>query len=256
MGCPLVKITVVTAVYNGAETIEDTLRSVALQTHPDIEHIVVDGASTDATLAIVERYRNGIARLISEPDRGVYDAMNKGLSVATGEIVGFLNADDVFATPTVLSRIAETLAPADIDASYANLDYVSQTDPTRIVRRWRSTSYRPGLFERGWMPAHPTFYAKRHVYDAFGGFDLSFKLQADFELTMRLMRVHDIRTTFVPEVWIKMRTGGMSNNSVRNVVRGNMEAYQACRKHCLQVPPWFMLTKVASRLSQFTAWSR
>lgn len=250
------KITVVTAVYNGAGTIEDTLRSVASQNYPNIEHIVVDGASKDATLAIVERYRKGIARIVSEPDRGVYDAMNKGLSAATGEVIGFLNADDVFAGPTVLSRIAETLALTDIDACYADLDYVSQSDPTRIVRRWRSEPYRPGLFERGWMPAHPTFYARRRVYEAFGGFDLSFKLQADFELTMRLMRIHGIQTTFVPEVWIKMRTGGMSNNSIRNIVRGNIEAHQACRKHRLQVPPWFMLTKVASRLSQFTAWSR
>ena len=245
------KISVITVAYNAAETIADSLRSVAAQTHPEVEHILVDGASADGTLEIIKRHGKHVAQLISEPDQGVYDAMNKGLHLATGEVIGFLNADDVYMRPEVLARVAETLADPTLDACYADLVYVDRVQTNRAVRHWTSRNYAPGLFEKGWMPAHPTFFVRKSVYEKFGGFNLRYRLQADFELALRFIGVHGIQTRYVPEIWVRMRMGGMSNNSIRNMIRGNMEAYSACRANSLKVPPWFILTKVLSRVPQF-----
>jgi len=245
------KISVITVCYNAADTIAETLESVAAQRYHDVEHIVIDGASTDRTLDIVEHYADTVSQVLSEPDRGVYDAMNKGLALASGEVVGFLNADDVYMHPEVLSKVAETMADQHLDACYADLIYVDRKHVDRVVRQWTSREYAPGLFEKGWMPAHPTFFVRKSIYERFGGFNLRYSLQADFELALRLMRVHGIRTCYVPDVWVRMRMGGMSNNSIRNMIRGNFEAYSACRANGVSVPPWFILTKVLSRVPQF-----
>jgi glycosyltransferase involved in cell wall biosynthesis len=245
------KISIITAAYNAAGTIGETLESVASQRYPDVEHIVIDGASSDGTRDIIRRHVSPQVRIQSEPDRGVYDAMNKGLALASGDVVGFLNADDIYACPDVLARVAVTLADPGLDACYADLVYVDKAEAQRPVRRWTSCDYRPGLFERGWMPAHPTFFARKSVYERFGGFNLRYRLQSDFDLLMRFMAVNGIRTRYVPETWVRMRMGGMSNRSIRNVIRGNLEAYAACRANGLDVPPWFILTKVLSRVPQF-----
>jgi len=250
------KISIITAVRNNAATIAETFASVREQTHPDIEHIVVDGASTDGTLAIVEQYRDRISHLLSAPDKGPFEAMNKGLALATGDVVGFLNADDVFTSPHIVERINQVLMPDDVDACYADLIYVAADRPERVVRYWKSQPYQPGLFETGWMPAHPTFYAKRRIYEKFGGFDLAFQRQGDFELTLRLMALGKIRTVYSQETWVRMRMGGMSNRSIRGIIRGNLEAYRICRHHRLPVPPWFPLIKIFSRLPQFFAHRR
>lgn len=245
------KLTVVTVCRNARATVAEAVDSVHRQTHPDVEHIVIDGASTDDTLAVVRRHGARVAQIRCEPDRGVYDAMNKGVALASGEVVGFLNADDVYTGPQVLARVAAILAAPELDACYADLVYVDKDRAQRIVRQWTSCDYRSGLFERGWMPAHPTFFARRSVYQRFGGFNLRYRLQSDFDLLMRFMAVHGIRTRYVPETWVRMRMGGMSNRSIRNVIRGNLEAYAACRANGLGVPPWFIVTKVLSRLPQF-----
>ncbi|MHB1174513.1 MAG: glycosyltransferase family 2 protein [Sulfuriferula sp.] len=245
------KISIITAAYNAADTITDTLESVAAQRHQDIEHIVIDGASTDNTLKIVERYADTIAHVLSEPDRGVYDAMNKGLAFASGEVVGFLNADDIYMHQDVLTKVAATMADPAIDACYADLVYVDREQTSRVVRHWVSRDYTSGLFEKGWMPAHPTFFVRKSVYKKLGGFDLRYRLQADFDLALRFMGINGVQARYVPEVWVRMRMGGMSNNSIRNMVRGNIEAYTSCRANGLNVPPWFILTKVLSRVPQF-----
>lgn len=245
------KISIITAVFNAAETIEDTLLSVATQTYPEIEHIVIDGFSTDSTTAIIKRHQSKLAHVVSEPDRGVYDAMNKGLALASGDVVGFLNADDVYIDTEVLAKVAVAMADPLVDACYADLIYVDRERTELVVRYWTSREYVPGLFKRGWMPAHPTFFVRKAVYQRFGGFDLRYRLQADFDLALRLLHVHGIRVRYVPEVWVRMRMGGMSNNSIRNMVRGNIEAYSSCRNNGLNVPPWFILTKVLSRVPQF-----
>ena len=245
------KISIVTAVRNDVDTVAETLRSVAEQANADIEHIVIDGGSTDGTIDVIKRHAATVDYLASEPDLGPYDGMNKGIKVATGDAIGFLNGDDAFTSPNVVARISQVLSDDDVDACYANLDYTAQNDPTKVVRRWRSQPYRPGLFLRGWMPAHPTFYVKRRIFEQFGDFDLEFKRQADFDLTLRFMHVHAIRTVFVPEVWVRMRMGGFSNNSYRGVLAGNIEAYRICRKRGVKVKPWFPVVKMASRLPQF-----
>jgi glycosyltransferase involved in cell wall biosynthesis len=244
-------ISVVTVVYNGANTIEETIRSVQSQDYAQVEHIVVDGASTDNTAEIVKRNRGKIAVFVSEPDRGIYDAMNKGLALATGDVVGFLNADDVYVDATVLSQVAQVFRDATVDGCYADLMYVDKTDTDRMVRYWKSRSYEDGLFERGWMPAHPTFFVRRAIFRRLGGFDLDYRLQSDFELTMRFLAVNRIRTVYIPTVWVRMRMGGESNKRIMNVIRGNLEAYRACRKHRLDVSPFFIVKKVLSRVPQF-----
>lgn len=247
------KISIITVCYNSAATIQDTIDSVASQTYPEIEHIVVDGASRDNTMEIV-RAAPSVSKYVSEPDRGIYDAMNKGIAMATGEIVGFLNADDFYADQTILAQVAEALSDPTLDACYADLVYVDQHDTGKIVRYWKSRIHVPGLFKRGWMPAHPTFFVKKKIYQRYGGFDLRFPRQADFELTMRFMEVAQIASIYIPQIWVRMRLGGVSNNSYSNILKGNLEAWRACKLHGLDVSWMFVPIKMLSRLPQF--WAR
>jgi len=226
---------------------------VAEQTHPDIEHIIVDGNSTDRTMEIVNRDRGRFGQVISAPDSGIYHAMNKGIALASGEIVGFLNSDDVFASAAEVACLAEAFENPAVEACHADLVYVGRHDSAKVIRYWQSNEYRYGQFRTGWMPAHPTFYVRRSVYQEFGGFDLRFRLQADFELTMRLLEVHRIRSVYLPRVLVKMRVGGATNNSLANILAGNLEAYRACLKNGLPVTPFFMLRKILSRIPQFFA---
>jgi len=180
------KISIITVCYNSAETITDTITSVASQQYNDKEHIIVDGASRDSTMDIVKS-ADSISRYISEPDKGIYDGMNKGLRLATGDVIGLLNADDFYADDTVLSQVANVFKDPNMKACFANLVYVDQHDTSRVVRYWKSRPYQQGLFKSGWMPAHPTFFVKKEVYAQYGLFDLSYKIAADFELLFRLI---------------------------------------------------------------------
>lgn len=245
------KISVITAVFNGAATIEDTILSVAAQTGVEVEHIVVDGGSTDGTLNVVNKHREKIAKLVSERDRGIYDAMNKGLALASGDVVGFLNADDVFAHPHVLERISSVFRNASVDACYGDLVYVDPIQMKKITRYWKSRDFRAGLCDAGWMPAHPTFYVRRAVYERLGGFDLRYPRQADFELTMRFLEIGRIRSVYLPEILVHMRAGGRSNATVGWVLKGNLEAYRACKQHGRPVTPWFIFRKIMSRIPQY-----
>jgi glycosyltransferase involved in cell wall biosynthesis len=244
------KTSVITVSFNSASTIVDTLHSVNEQTHGDIEHIVVDGASTDDTVALVQRHGQRVAHLVTERDRGIYDAMNKGLALARGEYVGFLNADDFYADCNVLAKVAHAMQPKTVDACFGDLVFVDPANPKRIVRYWRSRRYQPGLCSRGWMPAHPTFFARRSVYERHGGFDLSFRIAADFEMSLRLLDVEGLRSVYIPETLVHMRAGGVSTRSLANVLRANREASQACRKHGLPGGVGFMVRKLASKLPQ------
>lgn len=246
------KISIVTVAYNAAATIEESLQSVAGQSYDDVEHIVIDGASTDGTVDIIERYRDQLSCVVSEPDKGIYDAMNKGIGHATGDIIGTLNADDWYACSGVLNRVAEAFKhDSKLEAVYGDLVYVAKDDPVRVIRYWKSRPYRDGLFENGWMPAHPTFFVRSDVYQRYGLFDLDFSIQSDFELTMRFMAVNKIKTRYLPGVMVRMRMGGVTNNSIKNVIDGNIEAYRACLKNGLDVSPLFILRKMLSRVPQF-----
>jgi glycosyltransferase involved in cell wall biosynthesis len=250
---PGMRISVITVCFNAAATIGATLDSLAAQRGADVEHIVIDGGSTDGTLDAIARHAWKPARVVSEPDHGVYDAMNKGLRLATGEVVGFLNADDFLAGEGVLADVSRAMSDPQVDACYADLVYVAPEDAARVVRYWRSRPYEPGLALTGWMPAHPTFYVRRRCYETCGGFDLEFRRQADYELTTRLLEVHRLRAVYVPRIWVRMRTGGLSNRSIRGILAGNLEAYRALRKLGYRVTPFFMLRKIASRLPQYFA---
>lgn len=245
------KISIVTVAYNAAKTITDTLRSVASQSHEPVEHIVIDGGSTDGTMAMVNRYRDKLAHVVSETDDGIYHAMNKGISLASGDIVGTLNADDMYMHKGVLQQVAKVFEDSSVDACYGDLIYVDREKLEKIIRYWTSQDYRDGLFERGWLPAHPTFFVHRRIYEKHGMFDLNYGIQSDFELTMRFLAVHKIKSVYIPEILVRMRMGGTTNNSTMNFVKGNLESYRACKKHGLKITPLFFLTKWTQRLPQF-----
>lgn len=223
------KISIITVCYNSEKTIADTLFSVKNQTYPDIEHIVVDGKSVDKTLEIINCNKERVTKLISESDKGIYDAMNKGIHAANGNVIGFLNSDDVFAHNDIVSRIANALSAPETECCYGDLVYVSQNDIGHMVRYWKSCPYKKGLFLKGWMPAHPTFYAKKHVYQKHGVFDLTFRRAGDFELMFRFMETHGITSKYIPEIMVRMRLGGASNASMKNIYEQNLEVSQALK---------------------------
>jgi glycosyltransferase involved in cell wall biosynthesis len=247
------KISIVTVCFNSAATIADTLRSVAVQTHPDIEHLVIDGGSRDTTLDIIRTVGKHVARLVSEPDGGIYDAMNKGLALATGDAVGFLNSDDMLAAPDAIAKLAAALEHPSIDAAYGDLVFVDPRDPAKVRRYWRPGPYRPGACAGGWMPPHPTFYIRRSVLQRARGFRTDYRLQADFELILRLFEIDRIRWNYLPSTLVRMRVGGATTGSFRNIIRGNLEAARACRENGFPGGLAFMLRKMGRRLPQFLA---
>ena len=246
------KISIITVAYNSAATISDTLRSVASQSHRDIEHIVIDGASTDNTLDVVRAHGPHLTRLVSEHDQGIYDAMNKGLRLASGDVIGFINSDDFYASTEVIAKVVKAFSDPTVDACYGDLCYVKPDDVASVVRYWRSSAFSPGLFLRGWCPPHPTLYVRRRVYERFGEFDLRYRIAADVELMMRFLEVHRINALYIPEILVRMRTGGTTNRSVSNIVRQNLEIWRALKDHGLRPSvSSFVAGKLLSRGKQF-----
>jgi glycosyltransferase len=244
------KITVITVVFNGARTITDCLASVARQTHPDIEHIVIDGASTDGTADLVRSSSARVARFISEPDRGMYDAMNKALALATGEVVAILNADDVYADDSVLSEVEDVFSKTGCDSCYGDLVYVRKDDVARVVRHWDAGEYRRDRFERAWMPPHPACFIRRSVYAQCGDFNVSYKIAADYDLLLRFMYKNNISSIHVPRIWVKMRIGGASAGSLRAIITANLECYRAWKNNGLGINPIWFILKPFSKLLQ------
>jgi glycosyltransferase involved in cell wall biosynthesis len=217
------KISVITVCFNSEKTIVDTLVTTRFQSYKNIEHIIVDGGSIDGTLAVVATEVMHTHKLISEKDKGIYDAMNKGIALATGEVIGFINADDFYPSPDVLATVAAAFNASGADCCYGDLCYVKQDDVKKTVRYWRSTSFASGLFSKGWCPPHPTFFVRREVYERLGGFDLSFKIAADLELMARFLEVGKISSYYIPKVLVHMRMGGTTNGSWNNVIKQNLE---------------------------------
>lgn len=245
------KVSVITVCFNSASTIEDTIRSVIRQDHLDVEYILVDGGSADATMEIIDRYRDRIATVISERDRGIYDAMNKGVKAATGEVIGILNSDDYYSDEHVLSDIVRLFKETHCDGAYADLVYVDRKNEHRVVRRWIAGDYKPGKFLQGWMPPHPTFFVRSRFYAEFGAYNLSLRSAADYELMLRFIHRHHIRLAYLPRVITHMRTGGQSNVSLRNRIRANREDRAAWQLNDLK-PAWYTLTlKPVSKIIQF-----
>ena len=221
------KISIVTACLNSAKTIEDTIKSVLGQSYDDIEYIIVDGFSKDGTLDILKKYHGQINKYISEPDKGVYEALNKGINMATGKVVGFLHADDFYATRGAIEKVARVFEHNKVDCLWGDLVYVSKDNTEKIIRYWKSNKYRKNLFKWGWMPAHPTFFAKRCMYKKYGNFNTDFKIAADYEIMLRFLHKFNISGYYIPEVLVKMRVGGLSNRSLKNMIRKSLEDYKA-----------------------------
>ena len=246
------KISIITVSFNAESTIADTIQSIAGQTYRDIEHIVVDGGSVDGTVKIIKKLNDGISHWISEPDQGIYDAMNKGIKIASGAIIGFLNADDVYFDTDVLDCVASAMGDPSIDACYSDLVYTEKNSLDQVVRYWKSCDFKKGLFKTGWVPPHPTFFARKSVYDRYGVYDLRYPLAADFELMARFLELYQIKTAYIPKVFTKMRLGGVTNQSLANIVKQNVEIYKACSQNHIPLSlASFLLGKVVSRVKQF-----
>jgi glycosyltransferase involved in cell wall biosynthesis len=247
------RFSLVTVSFNSATTIRDTIESVIGQSHPDIEYLVIDGGSSDATVEIVKGYRDGIDVFLSERDKGIYDAMNKGLRLAKGDVIAFINSDDFYADADVISRVNKVFEETGTQCVFADLDYVHRDDTKRVIREWRSKPYTPGAFMRGWHPAHPTFFVKRDVFTRFGGFDEEFRISADFELMLRFLEAQSVPSRYLPSVLVKMRDGGESNRSVMNIIKANIECYRSFAKNNLRVSPLVMIRKPLSKFGQLFA---
>ena len=224
---PFPSLSIITACYNSAATLPQTLASVGSQAGATVEHLIIDGGSTDGSLDIARAYAH-IFRLVSEPDQGIYDAMNKGIRLAKGDIVGILNADDFYASADILAKVAKVFEDSAIDACYGDLIYVDTADTRKVVRYWRSGTFVPRKFYWGWMPPHPTFYVRRAVYAELGGFDASYRIAADYDLMLRFLG-SGLPVAYIPAVLVKMRAGGASNRSLQNIVRKSWEDLRALR---------------------------
>ena len=250
------RISVITVCYNAASTLKDAVDSVLGQVPAgeapfELEYIVVDGASTDGTLDLLASYSERIATLILGPDQGLYDAMNKGVQAATGDVVAILNADDVYASTDVLARVAATFRETEAEAVYGDLHYVAADDLSHVTRRWKAGAYTPGAFRQGWMPPHPALFVRRACYNRWGLFTLALRSAADYELMLRFIHRHGMTLAYLPETLVLMRAGGMSNASLQHRIRAHREDWKAWRMNGFHPSPFTLLAKPLRKLPQF-----
>jgi len=227
----LTKISVVTAVFNREKTMAEAISSVMSQDYGNVEHVIQDGGSRDGTLAVISETAGLNASLESAPDNGLYDGINKGIARATGDIIGLMHSDDIFAHQSVLSQVAEAMSDPKVDGVYGDLDYVAENDTGRIIRKWRSGLYSAEKLRRGWMPPHPTLYLRREVFDRWGVYDTSFSIAADYDAMLRYLVKGKVQLAYVPEVFVKMRVGGESNRSLSRILKKSGEDYRALRQN-------------------------
>jgi len=247
----MIKLSIITAVFNRGRTIADAIDSVLTQQDCDIEYIVVDGLSNDDTEKVVRGYGDRISKYIRENDSGIYDALNKGVAAATGDVVGFLHADDVLAGPQVGHWISQPFADESVDAVYGDLQYVDANDTDRVIRNWRSGKYVHSKFRYGWMPAHPTFYLRREHYQEFGVYRDDFQIAADYELMLRMLFKNKLKAQAIDEVLVKMRVGGKSNASIANRLVANREDAKAWSLNGLKTPIGLRWMKPLRKLGQY-----
>ncbi|NEN24041.1 glycosyltransferase [Cryomorpha ignava] len=248
------KVSVITISYNAASTIEETIQSVVNQKYTNIEYILIDGASKDDTVNIIEKHKADIHKVISKPDNGVYDAMNKGVALATGDLIAILNADDAYANPDVIGNVVEAIQNSGADTCYGNLEYVDRLNTSKVKRLWISGAYRKEAFLNGWMPPHPAFFAKRKLYSDFGAFNTLLKTSADYELILRFLYRYNASAVYLNQVLVKMKTGGQSNASTKNRLKANAEDRLAWKLNGLKPGKLTLIKKPLRKLSQF--WKR
>lgn len=244
------KISIVTATYNSAATVRDTLESIASQTYENIEHIIIDGVSSDQTLDIVAQYPH-VAKVSSEKDKGIYDAMNKGIQIATGEVIGILNSDDFYDSNQVIENVMRFFEDQTVDAVYGDLQYVHPRDTSKIVRTWKSGEFNKRNFYLGWMPPHPSFFVRKKAYEQFGYFNLALKTAADYEIMLRFLFKNDMKVKYLPQVLVKMRTGGVSNISIWNRIKANREDRLAWHINGIKPRFFTLVLKPLRKINQF-----
>lgn len=246
------KVSIITVVFNNNLTIREAINSILSQTHNDIEYIIVDGGSTDGTLEIINEFKDRIAIIISEADKGIYDAMNKGLKIASGEIVGILNSDDIYFNNSIISLVVkEFVNNKNLDILYGDLVYVTQNDTNKIVRRWISCGYYSRYFENGNVPPHPSLFLKKHVYIEVGYFNLKYRLASDYEFMLRLFKKHSFTSKYINKYLVKMRLGGATNNSYKNIILGNLEILKSWLDNDLFIPFWLVPKRLLLRFRQY-----
>jgi glycosyltransferase involved in cell wall biosynthesis len=244
------KFSIITATYNSGLTVRDTLNCIGQQDYKDIEHIIIDGGSTDSTLKIVSEFAH-VSKIISSKDKGIYDAMNKGIAAATGDVIGILNSDDIYVSPNVISTVAKVFSDPNIKTSYADLQYVHQDNLNKVVRTWKSGNFSKRNFFYGWMPPHPTFFVCKEVYEKVGLFNINLRSASDYEMMLRILIKHEIPTHYIPEVIVKMRAGGMSNASFKNRITANKEDRLAWKLNGLEPHFFTLYAKPIRKISQF-----
>jgi glycosyltransferase len=244
------KVSIITATWNSEKTIESALDSVSLQNYPDIEHIIIDGQSQDATLNLIKSYGSKAVKVVTEADNGLYDALNKGIKLASGDIIGFLHSDDVFANNHVIYDLVGTFKSSEIDAVYGDLEYVASENLKKVIRYWKSKKFVYAELKKGWMPPHPTFFMKADNYDVLGGFDLKYKISADYDHLLRCLLTKEFNVCYLPFVITKMRLGGVSNRGIKNLALKMIEDASIMQRHGIS-PLTGLLGKNFSKLIQF-----
>ncbi len=231
----MIKISIITITHNSERTILQTLQSVHQQTYPNLEHIIIDGSSTDSTLQIIEQYKDSIAYCISEPDKGIYDALNKGIAAATGDVIGILNSDDMFASREAVAHIAQAFEQNDIEVLYGDLEYckIIPNTPKQIIRQWKSNPFRKKDLRYGWMPPHPTLYCRKEIFAQNGTYNDTYTIAGDYDFMLRLFQLPSLKSFYLPEVLVTMRTGGISNRNLKNIIRKMQEDWRAIRANHL-----------------------
>jgi len=243
------KVSIITVCLNSEDTIEQTINSVLSQSYPHIEYIVIDGGSVDRTINIISQYKDKTSKYISEKDEGIYNAMNKGLALCEGDVIGFMNADDFYADRSVISEVVAFMQENDFEAIYGDLVYVDRLDEDRVVRYWRAGEYKKGAFYNNWVPPHPTFFCRRQVFEKYGYFNDKLQIAADFELMLRFIEKHQIKVGYLPKVIVKMRTGGKAN-ILLGIIRGNLEIIRSFRMNNLRFPPFLFVIKPIMKIAQ------
>lgn len=245
------KVSVITIAYNAADTLEDTLLSVIGQTYDDLEYIVIDGASDDGSFEIINKYREKIDQVVSEPDEGIYFAMNKGIKMATGDVIAILNADDTYASDVIIEKVISQLEAAKTDSLYGDLHYVDRIRAGNVVRRWKAGKFVRSFFLKGWMVPHPTFFVKKAVYEKYGLFNTDLTTSADYEFMVRVLYKEKISTTYMPEVMVNMKRGGQSNLSLQNRIKANKEDRLAWDLNGVKPEAFTFIKKPFRKISQF-----
>lgn len=245
------KVTIITVTYNSATYLQDCMDSVVGQTYSNIEHILIDASSTDGTLDIIKRYENHVAKWVSEKDRGMYDAINKGMEMATGDIIGILNSDDVLAGKDVIESIVKCFETYEVDSVYGDLVYVDKINSRKVLRYWKGFSYKRFRFHYGWMPAHPTFYFKSGLLKELGGYESHYFTAADYEFMARYLYRYRISAKYLNKLIVKMRVGGQSNNNIKTRLRANRRDYLAMKKNQIPFPFLVSILKPLSKLHQY-----